>query len=538
MKLINKLSVLALASVALVGCADLDTEPLGSTVTDDQKAGVVDENPEMVKASVVGITTQFSVYMKTYENHNDFGYPAVMLFTDTRGIDMVSEDIGYNWFSGGLDFTDRAFNSSYTRMIWSTLYNQIFAANAVAKTMGITPENLAEKSDVSKFYGAQALAIRAFDYFNLAQLYQFTYIGNEDQPCVPLITDANADEVAANGSKRNSVKEIYEQILSDLNLADQCLQSNFVKREDKRYVNRAAVLGLRARVELVMNNWEAARNDAEEALKECAAEGITIADIADVNHPTFKDSNEKNWIWAIVIAETDRVVTSGIVNWPSHMGSLNYGYASVGAWRMISQSLYNSMSNSDVRKGWFLDGDCQSANLSAEQQAYVISAGCNPYTQVKFAPYKDEIYTSTNANDIPLMRIEELYLIKAEAEAMAGNPAQGVATLKEYMSHRDPEYSFEAKESGYTAAGVQGEVWYQRRIELWGEGLAWFDIMRLKKGVDRRGAGFEPSLVFNIPADDANLIFQIPKAEIEGNPALTDADNNPSATTPAPVPES
>ena len=39
------------------------------------------------------------------------------------------------------------------------------------------------------------------------------------------------------------------------------------------------------------------------------------------------DANEKDWLWGIYIAETDRVVTSGIVNWISHMGSLNYGYA-------------------------------------------------------------------------------------------------------------------------------------------------------------------------------------------------------------------
>lgn len=32
-------------------------------------------------------------------------------------------------------------------------------------------------------------------------------------------------------------------------------------------------------------------------------------------------------MWGIIISETDRVVTSGIVNWISHMGSFNYGYA-------------------------------------------------------------------------------------------------------------------------------------------------------------------------------------------------------------------
>ena len=39
------------------------------------------------------------------------------------------------------------------------------------------------------------------------------------------------------------------------------------------------------------------------------------------------------------------------------MGSLNYGYASVGGWRRISPKLYNEIPASDVRKGWFLNGE-------------------------------------------------------------------------------------------------------------------------------------------------------------------------------------
>lgn len=39
------------------------------------------------------------------------------------------------------------------------------------------------------YYRAQALAFRAFDYHVLAQYYQFTYIGNEDKRCVPVITE-------------------------------------------------------------------------------------------------------------------------------------------------------------------------------------------------------------------------------------------------------------------------------------------------------------------------------------------------------------
>ena len=57
-----KIFASALASVLLVGCNDLDTEPLGAVITSDQKEEVVKNDPEMVSASVTGITAMFSVY--------------------------------------------------------------------------------------------------------------------------------------------------------------------------------------------------------------------------------------------------------------------------------------------------------------------------------------------------------------------------------------------------------------------------------------------------------------------------------------------
>ena len=172
--------------------------------------------------------------------------------------------------------------------------------------------------------------------------------------------------------------------------------------------------------------------------------------------------------------------------------------------------------------------------MNAEQAAYAAEAGCPPYTQMKFGTYKDEVYTSTNANDIPMMRVEEMYLILAEAQAMAGDAAAGAATLQSFVSaYRDPAYVCTAT----TAEQVQNQVWMQRRIELWGEGFSYFDLMRLNKGVDRRGAGFQEAYIFNIPAGDGALIYRLPKDEIEGNPALTEDDNNPVVSRPEPVSE-
>lgn len=525
MKINKKFFLMALASLSLVGCADLDTVPMGSTITADQKASTVDANPERVAASVNAIPTMFSIYENTTGGHNDFGYSALMLLSDGRGMDLVSENIGYNWFSYPIAMTgDWNISSVSNVMTWETLYNQIYATNAVTASIDREAQLGEEADPTLQYYLAQALVVRAFDYFHLAQQYQQTYVGHETLPCVPVITEKNTDEAAVNGCARSSVQEVYDFIMEDLTDAITMLEATNVKRADRRYADAAVAHGLRARVEMVMNKWAEARDDAQAAIDLTDARPATIE---EVSKPTFKDMNEPNWMWGIFITEEDRVVTSGIVNWPSHMGSLNYGYASVGAWRYISKKLYNSIADTDVRKGWWLDENSTSVNLNEAQQAYVDDAGIPAYTQVKFAPYKDEVYTSTNANDIPLMRVEEMYLILAEATAMAGDAGTGKSILESFVkTYRNPSYASTAS----SAEQVQDAVWNQRRIELWGEGLSYWDIMRLKKGIDRRGAGFETAYVYNIPAEEEIFIFKIPKEETEANKLIDGvADNNPDA---------
>ena len=285
---------------------------------------------------------------------------------------------------------------------------------------------------------------------------------------------------------------------------------------------------MRARVNLTMQNWSEAASDAQKAIGGSGAPYSRTA----VGQPGFTDSSDSSWMWAILIAETDRVVTSGIVNFASHMGSLNYGYASVGGWRMINKKLFNEIPSSDIRKGWWLDANKKSKNLNKAQAAQAVKYGCPAYTQMKYGPYKGVMAQSTNASDIPLMRVEEMYLILAEAQAMGESPAKGAATLQKFVNdYRDPEYVCVAS----NAAAVQDEVWHQRRIELWGEGLSYFDIQRLNKGIDRRGAGFPASYVFNIQAGDNTLIYRIPESEEQANSLISSTDNNPLTSIPSPV---
>ena len=99
MKRIYKITQVALFGAFIVGCTDLDTAPLSSTITADQKEDVVAADPSKIEASVTAITANFTQYAKIYTEddnvHSDIGYPTIMLATDSRTTDFVADITGY-----------------------------------------------------------------------------------------------------------------------------------------------------------------------------------------------------------------------------------------------------------------------------------------------------------------------------------------------------------------------------------------------------------------------------------------------------------
>ena len=117
----------------------------------------------------------------------------------------------------------------------------------------------------------------------------------------------------------------------------------------------------------------------------------------------------------------------------------------------------------------------------------------------------------------------------AEAQGYAQSPSAGSQTLVKFLNeYRDGSFKFNAS----SADELRDEIWDQRRIELWGEGFAMWDILRLQKPVNRVGAGYESTLVFNISPDNTVLLFDIPQSEAQRNPQIV----NPSRGSEIPTP--
>lgn len=544
----TKILLGALAASTLGACADLDTEYNDNIVSIDQKQEVIEQNPDMASASVAGIYSSFFKIFSLNSQHYDFGYPAVMMGLDSQGIDYISKNSGYNWFFMYNALSANNASSIRSNQIWYYQYSQIKTCNTLVGS--IAPDT--EEAEL-QFYRAQGLATRSFDYWTLAQTYQFNYANYKTSPCVPIITDENSEDAALNGAPRATVEEVYTQIMKDINEAiDLLTKSNVdpasvISDKPKRMVSLAVAYGLRARYNLTMENWADAADDAQKAIAAFNGSPYTIQ---EVSKPTFTSIADHSWMWGIAIAETmDGIAGGSIVNFPAMSCSFAHGYCDQGgAWRWCNKTLYDWIPNSDVRKGWFLDENRKSRNLSAAQQAYLDefatgtptydedqSTNIMPYTNVKFDSYQSVLEQGMNASDIPLMRVEEMYLIKAEGEAMSGNTTGARETLNNFIrTYRDPSYACLASD----AAGIQNEVWMHRRVELWGEGLSWFDIMRLRKNIDRQGAGFPRAWIYNVtygPGTGDVMLFTIPEDEIASNKAITAGQNNPVGKQPAPI---
>lgn len=520
MKNINKLLYAVIGGLALVSCNDLDTSPMGSVITEGGREDVIKADPSKLEATVTGIFNNFYAFEASTSDLNDFGLGNCFLILDSRSQDFITQNPQlYGWYEAPVRFMDNSSTSDYDLQLWGTMYNTIYSANQVVAICNEDAE------DTERFYLAQALSARAYAYWFLAQIYQFNYVGHENSPCVPLITEENATEAAVNGAPRATVAKIYEQIIDDLDKAERCLTNNSTARSDKRYANIDVVRALRARAYLCMGNYPKAADDAKKVINGSA----TPISAAEASAPGFNSASAQNWIWAVVMSEID---VHGLYTYPGFMGSFTYGYAFAGMQKTIASDLFAQIPANDVRKLWWIDpvtGNSTADNYLPSARIYLQAYGFPAYSVTKFAPYQDVLAQSTNASDIPIIRVEEMYLILAEAEAMGGNPGDGKKTLEDFVNNYrwvDPSNPYVCPQS--TAEGIREEVWLQRRIELWGEGMSYMDCLRLNKGINRRGASnCDATFKWNIPASDAVLLYQIPQSEIEGNPALTSADQNP-----------
>ena len=141
------------------------------------------------------------------------------------------------------------------------------------------------------------------------------------------------------------------------------------------------------------------------------------------------------------------------------------------------------------------------------------------FTSAKYQNRKfTSVSSSTPVSDVVYMRLAEMYLMKAEAEARSGNEGAAKNTLLELVQTRDPQYKLSAN----SGAALIEEILTQRRIELWGEGFRFTDLKRLNLALDRTNSNHDEAVsqTMSVPAGDKRWEFVISQKEMDANPAM------------------
>jgi hypothetical protein len=231
-------------------------------------------------------------------------------------------------------------------------------------------------------------------------------------------------------------------------------------------------------------------------------------------------------MWGAEQNSDSESVQTKYYNWTSwNCNETTFGYNYYGTTTMINVATYNRMSDTDFRK---LSYVAPEGSALSGQEKFVddyFKTKLTEYCALKFRPasgaYSD--YTVGAASAYPLMRIEEMYFIEAEAAAHV-SAGYGSSLLTSFMkNYRDPNYKCTVS----SPDDVIEEIIFQKRVELWGEGQSYFDIKRLNYSVTRNydGTNFSGDRLINTNGRPAWMNFVMLRFEGDNNAAVTDWNN-------------
>lgn len=506
------------ALVTLTGCKKdfLDTDP-----TDRVSGTTIFSDSENAMTAVNGMFRLLYVNAGGGWNSENGGLPAFILVQDLKGEDHLMDGQGSGWFYYDYaydTFGDYAGDRGHQYRMWFYFYTLICDANYI-----LANQEMEGDANYFHYVMAQAYAVRAMSYMWLVETFQQNGgdAGSEARqlPGVPIYTEPTV--AGSEGKGRGTVQDVYDQVNGDIDAAIDHLKQSSLKQLHKSHVSLEVAYGLKARYALVQHDYKTALDCAKLAM-----EGQKLGTWDDIK--TVNDNSKQNVMWGLAI-QTDQVTAYSVYE---HMDP-NCASTYSAARHLVSNWLYNQIPDTDCRKGWW------TAPLDESEwgDPGTTEGGRRSWCQKKLV-FMDP---SASTGDHILMRTEEMYLIAAEAACEQGQFSVARDYLKAVGEKRDTDYEArlgkikDAKTLNSDTVGpissLMDEIFFQRRVELWGEYPRLFDIQRRGLCFDRGWDGSNHTATctaFTSKPASANFILWIPQAEFDGN-ANMDAkkDQNP-----------
>jgi len=489
MKATKFLIAISISAITLAACSKKyldEVKPADGTLSDN----VIFGSKIGVDNALTGIYNLFQQYIPSTGRQNMYGLKTIQFNFDMRGDDLISDPS--NWWLYENNWSDNTYGriatSQRTLQIWNLFYKAINNANAIILNTPKIPEGDAVKNALI----GEAKALRAYSYFWLARIYQFTYAKDPNAPGIPLYTEPATS--SSNGSPRAPLKDVYDLITSDLEFAVANLTTD---RIDKYRINKNVAELILAEVyqELAMSDntlWAKAISNAK-----AARVGYPLMTGAEYASGFNSVSNEE-WLWGIQFNASQSLSYASFFGYIDPTSN-NTRYQDI----YVNTSFVAQFSATDVR------------NL------FVPAPSQNAFWQVWMtAKFVDN---ASYSGDLVLMRSAETYLIEAEGDAQTDQLGAAKDALYVLQLKRDPNAK---RSTASDKATLIDEILLERRKELYGEmGVQYFDLKRYQAPLVRDGNQW--SSVTNVPANDNRWRWQIPQAEMDANKSLTAADQNP-----------
>ena len=352
-------------------------------------------------------------------------------------------------------------NNSFVQGTWSAAYSAINVSNNILASLDVV-----DSEDRAQVEG-EALFIRGSMFFELVKFYALPYSAGNMQSNlgVPIVLTPTRQIDEASFVARNTVAEVYTQIISDLEKAEAQLPAvnGFLARN---YVAAAQL----SRVYLQMQDFEKARDAANRAITLATANGkMLTANYMDAFN-TDGDSIED--LFSIQVntqdSDNDMFLYYSLPEFGARGGDVS-----------VLNAHFSYYETGDDRLSQFFEG-----------------AG-----EERTAKWRDQF------KNVKVIRLAEMYLTRAEANFRLGTSI-GATPLADLNIIRQ-----RVKLPAATDVSL-ASILAERKVELAHEGQFLHDVKRTKGFIMDNAS----SATFNF--DNGKLIFPIPQREMDANPNL------------------
>ena len=443
-KLFSIISIVVLLGI-FTGCDKyLDLQP--SQSVDEKIALTTDEN---VKGVLQGA-------------YSEFAYAGIYGGNLLRNAELLGGNGEIRWVGTYIDprqlFSKTILTTnSEVEVQWRDSYEVINTTNNILSALSVV--NAADRDMVE----GEALFLRSLMYFDLVRFFadQYKFGVANDQFGVPLVLTPTGVLTESNFVTRNTVDEIYNQVITDLLAA-----ASKLPEDNDVYASSGAANALLARVYLQKGDYANARDAANTVISsDFYALKSTYAAVFN------NDNNSSEDIFATQITPQDYISSM-----TEFFSTQDFGGRD-GDIEILDGHL-NLYSPGDKRLDLFFNG-----NGSIE---------CGKW--------------NNKYGVVNLIRLAEMYLIRAESNIRLSTNI-GATPLD--------DYNIIHTRAGLAAATsvTLDDILLERRLELAFEGFKIHDIRRLQQNFS--------TFTYN----DPRLLFPIPARELQANPNLAPQQN-------------